>query len=120
MGPRVTSQTPLVSLVIGAPWLLPGISPPDSVTRSACGARIRNVTCPSASTSGETTWGPCGPRPAPTLRPGWAGGAAAGWAKAARASVDHVQTARLAARLIHRVLFIGVCFYRLILGVSPP
>ena len=42
------------------PWPLPGMSLPLSLTASAFGARMRNVTFRSAVTSGETTWGPWG------------------------------------------------------------
>src|SRR5512143_766175 len=59
IGPSVTSQIPLGSFFISAPWPRPGMSPALSRTDSAFGARMRNVPRRSAATSGETT---CGPR----------------------------------------------------------
>src|SRR5258705_13216803 len=78
MGPMVTSQTPLVPLVISTPWPLPGISPAESFTVSALGARMRKVMWWSEATSGEVTCGPCGPRPRPEAGAGAAAGAGAG------------------------------------------
>src|SRR6516165_5159099 len=63
IGPSVTSHTPFSPLVSAAACWLPGMSLPVSFTASAFGARIRKVTCRSLCTSGETTTGPCGPRP---------------------------------------------------------
>src|SRR5262249_35808518 len=56
-GPSVTSHTPFSPFVIAAPGPLPGISLPFSRTASARGAKMRNVTWRSASTSGDTTGG---------------------------------------------------------------
>ena len=84
----MTSQTPFSPFVIGAPWPLPGMSPPITFTACAFGARIRKMTFFSAVTSGETTTGPWGPRPP---RPGWAG--AAGCAQAETATKNSVASA---------------------------
>src|SRR5215510_261229 len=66
MGPRVTSQTPLVVLVISAPCPTPGMSLPLSRTASAFEAWTRNVILQLPATAGETTRGPCGPDPGRT------------------------------------------------------
>src|SRR4051812_44860158 len=69
LGDAVPSHTPSAFFVNGI-CEAPGMSPPESLTACAFGARIRKITFLSAVTSGETTTGPCGPRPP---RPGCAG-----------------------------------------------
>src|SRR5580700_6615925 len=102
MGPSVTSQTPFSALVISAPGpRLPGISLPFRRTALACGALIRNTTRWSGSTSGDTTTGPCGPRPS--------GGA--GWA-------ERIEAARANAGSARVEFFIEAPFPSLILLLS--
>src|SRR2546427_4581428 len=94
MGPSVTSQTPLVPFFISAPWPLPGMSLPLSRTASALGARMRKVTRRSAETSGETTWGPCGPRPR----------CGAGCAEVDNRSEEHTSELQSQSNLVCRLL----------------
>ena len=59
---------------MAAPWLLPGMSLPANFTVCALGARTRKTIFFSAVISGETTTGPCGPRPPrPGCATGWGG-----------------------------------------------
>src|SRR5580765_6893351 len=108
MGPMVTSQTPLVPLVMSTPWPLPGISPAESFTVSALGARMRKVMWRSVVTSGEVTCGPRGPPP----RPGAGAGAGATAGAGAGAGVGWANDEDVSARVTRRgakqvFLFIG-------------
>src|SRR5207249_374577 len=62
-GPTVTDQIPWSSLFIGI--ALPMSQLPVKTTACAFGATSRKVTFFSGDTSGDTTRGPCGRRPAP-------------------------------------------------------